>query len=140
MEFYIILVFLLFIAGVSSTFVYDHFKKQIAEHGGFFKAKPSKKPTPTRKKTVKFDEVSANKQFEEAFQKKMNQLAKSSKSKSKPKQTKKIKPNSIVAKLYRDGDIPEEILYTQELSNDFSVNNQTMTFEEFINKLEKMKK
>lgn len=63
---------LLFIACVAGTFVYDHFKKEIAEHGGFFKAKPS---VPAKKYT-KYDETSANEQLNAAFQKDMDRLRK----------------------------------------------------------------
>ncbi len=112
MEFYLILGVLLFIAGVAGTFVYDHFKKEIAEHGGFFKAKPSK---PAAKKYTKHDEVSASEQFLKQYQAAINEQ-KMAQLKSKARRT----SGTVTA---RDGSV-----------------NSTMTVEELMRKLERMKR
>lgn len=104
---YLVLGIILFIVGIGCTYVYDHFKAEVAEHGGFFKAKPNT-PTSAPRKTKPVSTSQAEAEFDRVFTQHMAKMRSQS------------RPAGLSAK-------------------DVSINS-TMTVEELIKRLEKMKK
>lgn len=158
----IILGVILFVIAVGATIVYDNYKTKIAfmeklgdaqaatkqwYEDGLNKIKaqvvPAKKGPFTQNSTdeeflVKFrDHMTPKKKSqEEVISELLRERNQNQTQQVNVRRT--IKPGSIVAGLIKEGDMPTETQYVEELFNDVSINS-TLTVQELIAKIERLK-
>jgi hypothetical protein len=145
---------ILFILAVGSTFLYDKHKDDVI---AIFKDKKNKrekylKSSPPRPLSTNKTYEDPNEEFLRKFKEsitskksqeqvinellKLNEKLKQPSVGVKPKIT--IDPNSLNFGLYKEGDMPTQAKYMEELFDDVSINS-TMTIQELITKIEKLK-
>ena len=126
----IILGFILFILGVGGTIVYDKYKEKATAV-----LKDQQARIAFRQEAVKQVKARAS-----AAPKKKSQeevLSELLRDRLSPKRT--IHPGPFSAGLVKEGDMPTETQYMEELFDDVSINS-TMTVQQLIAKIESMKK
>lgn len=132
----IILGIVLFIVGVSATFLYDKYAAEKARKQELDRAAPPKPiPAPRKSKTKNLSQ-DLEEEFYDSFKAHIESQAKP---KAKPKVKRTIKPGSIKVGIHNSNQLPEETQYLEELFEDVSTKS-TLTVQELIDKIEKMKK
>jgi len=132
----IILGFILFIVGVSATIIYDKYGDRLKDLSKIKESFGNKKVIMQKQ----FDDLRA--QVNKTTLKKKSQeevLSELLRERNQPYVRRTIKPGPFSAGLVKEGDMPTETQYMEELFDDVSINS-TMTVQQLIAKIESMKK
>jgi len=126
----IILGFILLILGVGATVLYDKYKEKVAVAFKDQQARIAFRQEAAKQVKARASATPKKKSQEEVLSELLRE-------RTDVRRT--IKPGPFSAGIVREGDMPTETQYMEELFNDVSINSK-VTVKELIDKIEKMKK